>query len=488
MELGTSHSDSITRVAEPIAPTFQRSPRPISRSPTPVLQGKDISTPIRGLNDGPQTAATSLSANITRPPLPPEALANESATARTDRDTMRSFTLISLEEARAQRSGSAITKATQSDLPDHSLTVPDARNEAEIERHRPESIVIPSKTRGRSMSAGAKAKTAMQSIIGPSNRPKSPGVPSISGGTSGKALKHKKSGLMRLFNGRAVDKEEKPPTPPMPTLSNEYITHHLVSRATPHTLLPSLPAGPSVDDEPLHHTRLRDQKSFPNLRRQVPHLYIDTEPKTRGSRGPIPAADDVSSGVRDESCDLFEEKKNPLPQSAPANASDFPKLKLRPVSTAFSAHFTEHMISRGSLSSADTELDTPSSASMSQGFPPGTPSSVARSAFYTRPFESIDELQEQNVTEWPEELVYQRERMELECRVKELEKELEGLRKSWKLDGYCGVCGRGQSSIDAAGDYRHLQGTPVGRETFPSIVHRPRARTVTSSRFNSPVP
>jgi len=487
-ELGISHNDSITRVPESIASASQRSPHPTRRSTTSVLQGKDISAPIHGLGDGLWTTVTSLSADITRSPLPSETVANGSMTARTGRDTMRSFTLISLEEARAQRSGGAITKATQSGLLDHSLTVPDARDGAEIETRRPESIVGPSRTRAHSMGAGAKAKTAMQSVIGAGSGPKSPGAPSISGGTSGKALKHKKSGLLRLFNSRAVDKEEKPPVPPIPTLSSEHITHPRVSRTAPHTPLSDLPPSPSVDDEPLYHTRLLDQKSSPNLKR-LPHLYIDTEPRTRASRGSVSTTSDVSLGTRDESCDLSEVHKGPWPQSAPANASDFPRLKLRPVSTVFSAHFTDHMVFRESLSSTDTELDTPSSASMPKGFPPRTPSSVARSTFSnlnTRPPESIDELQEQIVAEWPEKLVHERERMELERRVRELEKELEGLRKSWKLDGYCGVCGRGQPSMNTADDHQRPQDILAGKETCHSTTHRLRARTVTS-RFNSPV-
>jgi len=191
----------------------------------------------------------------------------------------------------------------------------------------------------------------------------------------------------------------------------------------------------------------------------------------------------------------------PAPQSAPPDVADFPALKLRPVSTVFSAQFSE-IIPRDSLSSNETNLDTPASPSLVKVFSPtlATPSSTTRSEFPRSEFLRNDdqkaienqtlllELQQQILTERSQSLAHQRYRLELEGRVMELEAQLAELHAlPNSTSGYCNACGRGGLPIEPCRDRlaKHSE-TVDGKQT--SVLHRPRARTATSPRFGSDVP
>jgi len=178
---------------------------------------------------------------------------------------------------------------------------------------------------------------------------------------------------------------------------------------------------------------------------------------------------------------------NSIPQSAPANVSEFPTLKLRPVSTAFNVQFGDHMISQGSRPSLETDSGTPGSSS--HIFSPITPDSSTHLGYSGNdgPHSTMDQssvinaLKEQVLTA---KLAWQRRIWELEGQVKDLKIEVDELRAKGNTAGYCDVCGRGQSLPDAVGSH-HLHLKDTHEERSGSVIHRPRARTGNSSRFGS---
>jgi hypothetical protein len=165
-----------------------------------------------------------------------------------------------------------------------------------------------------------------------------------------------------------------------------------------------------------------------------------------------------------------------MPQSAPAHVTDFPALKLRPVSTMFSAHFREHILTLDSESEG-RDNDNQSPPSSGPGTGPVTPSSFPRSDHSGMgstivssgdPAEVIQALQNQMSSA---RKAWQLEIRDLEGQVRDLKAEVEDLRAAEK--DYCETCGRGKRPVD---------GQQAGTRNV-GVVNRPRARTGASSRF-----
>jgi len=170
------------------------------------------------------------------------------------------------------------------------------------------------------------------------------------------------------------------------------------------------------------------------------------------------------------------------PHSAPAHVLGFPALKLRPVSTLFSAQFSEHLTKRASSPELDSD-DTPRTSS------PATPLSFGPSIHeLTRAVSAATSLEDQSdvIRALQEQIIsskltWQRQIWELEGQVRDLKLELEELRVAGKED-YCEACGRGKpcngnSATNLSAD---------AQQSKTSIVNRPRARTgISSSRFGN---
>ncbi|KAH8835284.1 hypothetical protein DL96DRAFT_1573614 [Flagelloscypha sp. PMI_526] len=391
------------------------------------------------------------------------------------------FQLISLEEAREQRKRSQ-TADTASVI--SGTTGGDSQSISDFNSSR---------GRARSVSAGAKAKGALQSMVNTitptplplERRDSEPGANS-----TGKTLKHKKSGFMRMF-GKEKD------APPVPSLADTYSAMNsnnpavkpIISKPT-KAPVPHLSGGfpdPSLDDLKLDSPSSGSTtRHSPSPSRKAPLLALQIPASSPSSKPFSQSAFLQTQTLPVGASEGYDRGPAPLPQSAPANVLQFPALRLRPVSTTFSSKFGEEFISRDSQPSLDTDLSTTSSPTSANS--PITPGISSRSILSdkekagfsssSKPTEDqsaiIQSLQEQIVSA---KKSWQRHIWELEGQVRDLKAEVEDLRGLNKDSDCCQLCGRGgapKSAISSGG----------GSTTTPSVVNRPRARTgISSSRF-----
>ncbi|KAF7306793.1 hypothetical protein MIND_00471000 [Mycena indigotica] len=417
------------------------SPSHSPRMRASMFHGKEISAPI------PIPSTVNISSPLMAPALPPG----------------QNFALISLEEARAQR-----TRNTQNFSIATTSTTPFPEAPPDGPNHSPTNSVA-SRSRARSISAGARAKVALQNIVAmpakPERRDSEP-LPA-------KSLKHKKSGFMRLFNGGRGNGDERDSPPPVPQLSDEYVALNAQqsngirsAKSSIHRVPP-----PEISTSMLFDSGRSDDRLSP--RPSPPALSINT-----GSQGRLRAASTVDDfQTRTVPSDLSDRDwhQADLPQSAPPNVTEFPALKLRPVSTMFSAHFADHLVlppdsdSQPSLDDADT-----SSSTSPTSIAPITPAILGRGNSAEKDtriqMTTISEDQTSLVQSLQQQLAsskkaWQRHIQELESQVRDLKGEVERLRA---VDGdYCDTCGR-------------------GRQTS-GVVNRPRSRNGAASRFGSAV-
>lgn len=289
----------------------------------------------------------------------------------------------------------------------------------------------------------------------------------------------KKSGFMRLFNKEKEGQESPPPVPSLPeTVSQTQVPTQRTAKPVQRVPVPSLSPSLQIFDtsigtsfEPIDaHLPSKSPKRHP-----PPVLSINTI--TQGAQARASTNDNHQRNFLDRPfLDQF-------PQSAPANVSEFPVLKLRPVSTLFSAHFGEHIVPGGTpRSSEDTDVSTPRSPSPSALISPITPISTsrpsqdhARIAYAHTPEDPsiVRSLQEQMVSQ---KKAWQSRIWELESQVRDLKVELEDAKsKNVFTDETCEKCGRGAKRSTQA-------------HSGLSVVNRPRARTGTTSRFANPHP
>lgn len=468
-----------------------------SRDRLSSLQGRDISSPV---------SAHNISKDEQVLPVPPPGVVN--LPGWTDRVTAPAFSLISLEEARAQRmhgssnhdaaSQSSNGSAVSSSMTPFSNGEHDTTNIADV----PSSGGTVSRTRGRTISAGAKAKNALQTIVGqkPDRRGSEPAIfgnqPPLNAQPN-KTLKHRKSGFMRLFNSGKTNEKDEPEAPPVPPLSDAYAAHNQQHsrKATLHRIpVPSI--SPSMfETSPAHDTISSGDSSTSvsaslNPRRTPPSLHINTL-----SRGLVPQGAASARGG-----DEFHRTRTlpgsssetpwqieSQPQSAPANVSQFPSLKLRPVSTLFSTHFADHIVS-DPQPNYETDLDTPRSSSPTGLVSPVTPASYSRSSNEQPSKPSISGDSSSLVQALQEQIIsakkaWQQHIWELEGQVRDLKAEVEELKTSGKDNTFCSTCGRGEKR-SPEGPKHDILSAPGAA----SVVNRPRARTGTSSRFGNAMP
>ncbi|KAF9502535.1 hypothetical protein BDN71DRAFT_1438184 [Pleurotus eryngii] len=474
--------------------SIHREPRNRKRSST--LHGREISSPL------PSRLPTDMTSPMPNSsPHPPPLPGAPNIPGWLERSASPTFALISLEEARAQRSRSATVN--------HGSTLPSSRlahssSDAEVEQDTA-SIVnsfdtgqsdnASSRARARSISAGTRAKQAFQSMV-TNNPPKyerrdsEPSIQPVSGpAPPGKALKHKKSGFMKFFN---KDKE----APPVPSLSetlSNYQIHQSAAKPPKSSLhripvpqlTPSLMEADPIDirenlEDPAEASPTSTLHRYQNNPRRTPPLSINTHSPSWASPSP------VNDGFLHARMGNKNWQSDSVPQSAPAHVTEFPALKLRPVSTIFSSHFRDHLAlgERSPLLEADSGILSPDSAgtvgspvtpallpmvSVTPTSKGGGKDDAIRSVHVRGDADTIiKSLQEQIVTA---KQAWQRQIWELEGQVRDLKAEVEELREAGTEKGPCDVCGRERRDET--------------QEVASGIVNRPRARTGMSTRFGS---
>ncbi|THH33541.1 hypothetical protein EUX98_g630 [Antrodiella citrinella] len=331
-----------------------------------------------------------------------------------------------------------------------------------------------------------------------------------------KVVVRKKSGFMRLFNGK-----ERASPPPMPSMSNTSMPSpssisSVPTRKTPHrvpvpSMSPSLDAydhgvwatsGSSVDSQ----ATIKEQL---NARRNAPGLSIVTSSSSSpilGSslRGPSssPAISDptylgssLTPTTATTNTDSFLDGSMP-PNSAPPNSADFLGLSLRPVSTLFSTDLAGHLIrtSTEQRPSLDMDSGTPTTSSgispMSPGFSihlnnrsgADEKSVVGIASHQDDQSAVIQALQEQIMVA---RRGWQRQIWELEGQVRDLKAEVEEFRNAENLKEYCAACGRGHVGRSPAEPEIGVEELQKAGVKVSGVVNRPRARTGISSRFAS---
>lgn len=376
------------------------------------------------------------------------------------------FTLISLEEARAQRGRNG---AADSGSPDSDQA--------------PSPVIL--RPRVRSTSAAGRTRNAAESIrsnisIGNAERANSD-VP-------GKSLKHKKSGFMRIF----AKERDRTPTMPSPPHSGfpavippvprtaKVSTHRVpVPPLSPHLIADidiSAESSDSHESGTVNEHTVDRSPNIPSPKRIMPALSINTSASTKRLFGNAAS----STALQPPNAPFASVADQP--QSAPPGKTDFLGLKLRPVSTMFSSHFSDHILDpesaiseRGSQPSLELDTGTPTTVNASPRSPDFPVRTLPRSQSGKLNPDITSDDQSDIVRALQAQIsgaqqAWQKHVWELEGQVRDLKAEIEELKH---VDGggeYCNSCGRG-----------HRRAT---RDEFKGI-HRPRAQTGNSGRFVS---
>jgi hypothetical protein len=420
------------------------------------------------------------------------------------------FSLISLEEARAQRIRSAtanpvMSQKSGSNAPSARIVpFPEIDNRGRalgnLESDSPVGSIA-SRGRTRSISAGAKAKNALHTLVGSAGprvdrRDSEPAViyQPVQSAAPSKAVKHKKSGFMRIFNGRDKEKEKALP-PPVPQLIEAYAPYNPYSTKT-RSAPRRIPVPPLFPEDPLSENSSPPDSQSSSLgsgpaspKRLLPSLSINTLASSQASLDPhsVWVNNRMSMNITDK---VWQHPMPNPPQSAPPNVSEFPALQLRPVSTIFSAQFGDHIV-RGSLeSTAEVDSDTNSLTGPETVSSPLTPGFSLRSdsqASNKGMMSVISEDDPSHIVRALQEQISQAKRAwqlqiwELEGQVRDLKTELDEMRKSENEKPFCGACGRGKvlAAQPHASDCVH-DAKKAG------IVNRPRVvRTGAAARFGN---
>ena len=404
--------------------------------------------------------------------------------------TQAAFSLISLEEARAQR------RLTQLD--------PSVGLSSVV--LQPEYSTPPQpRTHTRSLGSGGKAKAVLQSVVTDFNRPAKqrnelPETPDSAVGPGVKSLKHKKSGFMRMFS------KEKTPTSPLDVPSSSIDDSQPISPVPrtprlPTHRVPVPPISPVVNpaaNSPVDHPTSPENKldahlfqSRPSPKRVIPPLCIKTSnpgishsfsqthqaSNSLGSNPLQPPKPNFTSPMDNEESKV---------QSAPPGKTDFVALSLRPVSTVFSSHFADHLLGAENHMPLEPALEvdsgTPTTTTGSGGGSPLSPDFVSRGEIFrpttvTSTKSSSDDSQPDVIRALQGQIFgakedWQRHIWELESQIRDLKAEIEEIRHAENSGRYCDICGRGRKKSGSVSHHR----TPGG-----GVGHRPRAYTAVNS-------
>lgn len=450
------------------------------------VHGKDISPPIAVLhsNDSVQRDHSTKLPSFHPPPI-------IEGVPGWNGHSSPTVTLISLQEAQArERTRSATANAMVSSTsrvhePTSRIPFPEPDDSASIASTETSATGSFKRARARSTSAGTRAKGVLHSVVAaslhkPERRDSEPAVVN----TSGQTLKHKKSGFMRLFNGREREKgrdKERSPPPPVPSLHGVYAEYPHGSNADSKSSLPIIPPRlSSLSSDARSSTALNNTESSsdaeqepspklssPSPKRAPPSLYIST---SASNQSPLSAEHRPTDATQSPP---FGKK---TPWRGPLGAIDFQALKLRPMSTTFSSQFADIVAIPEVEHTSEVELDTPTSTISSvTALSPFTPGSSRPSDDKLSPVEQslvIKALQEQMVAA---KKAWQSQIWELQGQARDLQAEIEDLHAADEDKGYCQHCGRG-------GPRQEREASDVGTKKI-SVVDRPRGRIGDTARF-----
>ncbi|KAF5311853.1 hypothetical protein D9619_003138 [Psilocybe cf. subviscida] len=488
---GTFSMDSITKSSTTLTPDSSVHSFRKQRASS-ILSKTAISSPVPVVNPHHAVESTALDNNENLTGSPPPNVS--SIAGWTERNAAPAFSLISLEEARAKRlrnaaSQQSISISSSSRTSNLSGSAPPTDTDFSRTLQEAGASLADDQTRarGRSMSAGAKARNAISTIVPRLDRrdsePATAGLPpQPANGAQGKTLKHKKSGFMRLFNGNKSHEKSDDEPPPVPVLpeSDKYqapqrTPRSVIQRIPVPSLSPSLyevasSTSSSLPDSP---SRKLDMPTSPK-RAPPPALSINTlsNGTSRASTSAVADRDGLAHSLRPWASGLQQQ-----PQSAPANMHEFPALRLRPVSTLFSAHFGDHIVPESRSSEETAGIETPRSSSPNGLMSPLSPVSLTRTSTERMITSVIPESDDQLTVKGLQKqlasskVAMQRQIWELEGQVRDLQAELEDTKGKYG-DQHCNACGRGKKFVA-------LPPAASGG----GVVNRPRARTGTSSRF-----
>ena len=406
------------------------------------------------------------------------------------------FSLISLEEARAQR------RLTQLDPSIGSSPVVPQPEYSTPPQPRPHT---------RSLGSGGKAKAVLQSVVTDFSRPTKqrndlPEIQEIAIGPGVKSLKHKKSGFMRMFS------KDKAPTPSPPDTTNFSVEGSPPIPPVPRTprlpshRVPVPPISPAVNppldtsaDSPTSPESTVDAHSSqlrPSPKRIMPPLYINTT--NPGINRPPTQTHQVSNSLGSNPLQPpkpnFASPANSA-QSAPPGKTDFVALSLRPVSTIFSEHFADHFLGLENEAPSEPALEadcgTPTTATESGGISPLSPDfvsvrdvrdEISRPMTVTSGKSSSDGSQQDVISALQAQMFgakgdWQKHVWELESQIRDLKAEIEEMRQVDSSGRYCEACGRGRKKRGSVSHHR-TRGPP---DNGNGVGNRSRAHTTVNS-------
>lgn len=394
-------------------------------------------------------------------------------------------TLISLEQAQAQ--AKVRNRSVASPLPSPAGPVPAPYVQGSFGRPRTSSI----NTAGLPIGVGERS---LPTSLGANKQPSPVGAPPA------RVIKPKRSGFMKLFNGKEKERSQEFSQPPVPALP----THYGQPLRAEHSYPPSGPVQPKITSHRVPPPTITGpstslysnldggtSREDPRSKRAAPLLSIKvTSPQMVNIESQDSFGSRKSDGSKPYSADTLRVVSHKIPISAPAGTTQFPSLSVRPISTFFSSSFAEQflsdesspastkntdassLISPTSINSDASSLsptgayygstDVPDSA---RSFTTRSSSTTSLGATEDDPAAIVASLKEKLQNESKK---WQHQVWELECQVRDLKSELEGLKSGDK----CESCGRGLPKRD--------------KDAIANgVVNRPRAKTGSGARFAS---
>jgi hypothetical protein len=391
------------------------------------------------------------------------------------------FNLISLQQAQAQARERSRTHVQTTPDPPFLQNEPPSRNNAPA---------LPSNTgrmRSRTASTSSRGKAEPLVISNPIPLPHAAAEDSAPNGHAApppRTLKQKKSGFMRLFNGKDKDKTQAPSPPPAPPVTAPSMprTPKLSSARVPvPSLSPSLVSqsplqlGSIVKGDGREYDPVGSPQDQESIQQQGPALTIITTADASPSGAPTTSQSlHIGSGSSSIMSGLSPDR-GLCPASAPPLTTTFPGLSLRPISTVFSAHFADHIMSLDSPSTSTTQTDSSSTTAGGSGSGSSISSPLATEPSFDEkhavtdddPYVIIQQLQEQLRST---RKAWQHQIWELEGQVRDLRAEIDEMRLKELRGERCLLCGRSDEPDHSVGGH--------------GVVDRPRARTgVGTMRF-----
>lgn len=318
--------------------------------PTAALHGNEVNTTYLNHN------TSSLSLN-----LPPPSFTGSGWSSLSNSSTV---TLISLQEAQVRersRSATVHSALTQSKKVDPELRVPLPSQDGivnmseNIEDSAPRANMSVSRSRAQSVSAGAHGKATVCSNVGPGSHPPERKDSDLSASSTcsdaGRPLRNKRSVFLRLFSNQGDGDKTLPPS--MPSLPGAYLVQDNQPEVAAKSYGPSRNRD-SVTPSPSPSLTVTTSNLTLSSQNAVLADHDDRDfgfdlqvPGHRKHHPRIVTGVPVPNSSEPNLCACTAPSSPLSPYSAPLTATDYQKLRLRPVSKVFSAHFPDFVANPG---------------------------------------------------------------------------------------------------------------------------------------------